>query len=289
MLISRYHAGWNEMRELAPQVPLYRFLLRLAVWKACRLAKARPVVRLHSRSRMRLAATRQSPGIETAIFLFREAYEPSVADCIDRFVRPGTLCYDIGANVGLWALRMGERTGTAGRVFAFEPLSTSARALAANAALSGLANIEVMPFALGDTDGHATLHIPGDAGRSSLAPESPADAAERVRVRRLDDVWEEQRRPAVSFVKMDVEGAEPMILRGAQAFFTTVRPVTCCEINPGKLRNMGFEARDVLDAFASWDYRALTWSHAERRLVAYRPPEDPRHTQDLVFFPDQAK
>ncbi len=287
MRLSGYRANLMALRKRAPEIALYRLLFRLVVWKACRIAGANPVVRLHTRSRMRLRATPHEHGIPTAIFLFHEAYEPSVRAAIDRFVCNGALCYDIGANLGLWALRMAELAGNNGQVFAFEPLSRNARGLSENAALSGLANIQVMPFALGGAQGHSTLYVPEDAGRSALAPESAADATEHVLVRTLDDVWEEQGRPPVSFVKMDVEGAEPMVLRGGHAYFGSVRPVTCCEVNPGKLRNLGFDRRDVFDAFSSWHYRALAWSHEAGDLVAFRPPEDPECTQDLVFVPEE--
>jgi len=286
MLILHYRANLKALRERAPELTLYRLLLRVLAWKAYRIAKGHPVVRLHAHSRMRLSARAGEHGIQAAIFLFREAYETSVRTAIDRFVRKGALCYDIGANLGLWSLRMAEKAGCTGRVFAFEPFSRNVRGLVENAALSGLANIEVMPFALGDADSHSTLYVPEDAGRSALAPESSTDETERVLVRRLDDVWEEQWRPTVSFVKMDVEGAEPMVLRGGQAFFGSVRPITCCEINPGKLRNMGFDPRDVFDAFSSWRYRTFAWSHREGDLVAYQPSGNQECTLDLVFIPD---
>lgn len=145
-----------------------------------------------------------------------------------------------------------------------------------------------MPFALGDAETQATLYIPEDARRSALAAESSLDARESIQVKRLDEVWKEQGRPAVSFVKMDIEGAEPLALRGGRNFFESVRPVTCCEINPGKLRNMGFAPRDVLEIFSDLRYRALVWSHEAEDLIAHRPPDDPESTLDLVFVPEPA-
>lgn len=286
-MFAHYATGLKELlSRAAPEIPAYRLLLRLAAWKACKLARARPVVRVHARSRMRLDARPGEHGIRAGIFLYRDGYEPSVRNAIDRFVRQGSDCYDIGANLGLWSLRMAEKAGGSGHVFAFEPLLRNVRSLAENAVLSGLANIEVMPFALGEAEGWATLYVPEDVGRSALAPESSTDETERVLVRRLDDVWKEQRGPTVSFVKMDVEGAEPMVLRGGQAFFGSVRPITCCEINPGKLRNMGFDPRDVFDAFACWRYRVLEWSDRQRDLVAFQPSDNPEDVRDLVFVPE---
>lgn len=286
MPISRHFSGLREFRDRVPRMALYRLLFRIAVWRVCKLLAATPTVHVHARSRMRLRATANEHGIQTGIFLFKDAYEPSVRAAIDRFVRGGACCFDIGANVGLWSLRMAECAGQGGRVFAFEPFSKNLRDLTENAALSGLTNIRVMPFALGDSDTEATLYIPGDAGRSALAAESSLDARESIVVKRLDDVWKEQGCPAVSFVKMDVEGAEPLVLRGGRAFFESARPVTCCEINPGKLRNMGFVPHDVYQIFLSLRYRVLVWSHEAGDLIPYRLSDDHlESTLDLVFIP----
>jgi len=287
--VAQYRAGLRELRARAPELPLHRLLLRVLAWKACRIAHLSPVIRLHGRSRMRLDAKLHDHGINSAIFLYHEAYEPSVRCAIDRFVRPAETCYDIGANFGLWSLRMAERAGEAGHVFAFEPIPECFRALAENAKLSGLHNIDVLPCALAASSGPSTIFMPSDLGRSALARESADDVAIQVAVRTLDDVWDSQGQPPVSFVKMDVEGAEPLVLRGGQRFFATLRPVVCCEINPGKLQAMNFSSDDVLNVFASLGYKGLAWSEHSRDLVPYVAQAKPDDILDLVFIPDEVR
>ena len=286
MVIPPFFSEFKMLRSRAPNLALYRLLFRTFVWKAYRITGRNAVLSLHGRSRMRLRALAQEHGIQTGIFLFHEEYEPSVRAAIDRFVEKDAVCYDIGANLGLWSLRMAENTGVAGRVFAFEPNSHSIEGLLENIALSDHANITVMPFALSDTEGYSALYIPDDAGSSSLAAESSSDAVARVLVKRLDDVWKEQQRPNVSFVKLDVEGAEPLVLRGGRVFFESQRPVTCCEVNPGKLDAMGFAPSAIFDVFAKLGYKAFTWSHRAGDLIAYLPSADVESTLDLVFVPD---
>lgn len=283
--MSARYADFREMCARAGGLSPLAMLWRLLRWKLYRSLSTQPVVRLHGNARMRLQARPQEHGIQAGIFLLREAYEPSVRDAIDRFVAPGARCYDIGANLGLWTLRLAERCGSAGVVYAFEPLPRNARRLEDNARLSGLSNIEILPYALAAAPGEATLFVPDDVGRSALAPETAQDEAVEVKLQRLDDVWESQGRPAVSFVKMDVEGAEPGVLRGGETFFRTVRPVVCCELNPGKLRNMNHGARDILEPFAAWGYSV--WHRPDAKVDALAPFDGgvEGETYDLVFLP----
>ena len=84
-MFAHYATGLKELlSRAAPEIPAYRLLLRLAAWKACKLARARPVVRVHARSRMRLDARPGEHGIRAGIFLYRDGYEPSVRNAIDR-------------------------------------------------------------------------------------------------------------------------------------------------------------------------------------------------------------
>lgn len=285
-MLTDYFDGFRSLRARDSTLSAHRLLYRVLAWRMWQAVGGHPTVALHGQSRIRLEARRGERGVRAGIFIFRDGFEPSVRHAIDRFVAPGACCYDIGANLGLWTLRMAERATGAGCVHAFEPLKRNILALEESIRLSRATNIRVLPFALGRSEESALLYVPDeDVGRSALAPESPSDEREWVRVRRLDDVWAEQGRPPVSFVKMDVEGAEPLVLQGGRAFFAATRPVTCCELNPGKLRNMGFAAADVLDAFAGWGYDALIWCDRRRELVAFEPSGDADEVRDLVLVP----
>lgn len=286
MMMSRYAEGWRALHAAAPELRSERLLFRLVAWRLCRMTGVRPVIRLHDRSRMRLDAAPREQGIRAAIFLLRDSYEPSVRAAIDRFALPGETCYDIGANLGLWSLRMAERVGSAGRIVAFEALPATAAMLAKNVALSSLDNVEVAPVALGAETGQVPFYVAPDIGRSGLTGESRDDTPVRVPMRRLDDVWEEQGRPRVRFVKMDVEGAELLVLLGGARFFGETRPITCCEVNPPKLREMGFSPAQLLDCFSAWRYHAFVWSEPKRALIPYVAPSEPDAVEDLVFIPD---
>jgi FkbM family methyltransferase len=131
---------------------------------------------------------------------------------------------DVGANIGQYArslLRMGYR----GRIVSFEPLPSARRRLEANA--RGVPGWQIVPVALGDFDGQSTINVAGNSQSSSLlamlpqhvaaAPESAYVSAEVVEVRRLDSLFSEHCRAGERcFLKLDVQGFEQAVLRGAR-------------------------------------------------------------------------
>ena len=284
MKIGAATAAFSELRKRDPDLPSLVLLSRIMLWKLHSMLRSKPVVRLHGSSRLKLHAAPGEHGIQAAIYLFRDAYEPSVRSAIDHFVQPGARVYDIGANLGLWTLRLLERVGPAGTVCAFEPMPDTAAMLRHNIELSGHNNAIVREQALSDATGELVLHVPDDIGRSSLAAESEGDRKVVVKTLVLDDVWQEQMRPAISFVKIDVEGAEPLVFRGAMKFLAARRPTICCEVNVGKLANMGFAPGDVTAPLLALGYEAWTWSDEQRQLVKHPNVSNITETCDLVFL-----
>jgi len=150
------------------------------------------------------------------------------------YLRPGDNALDIGANVGIFSVVMGGAVGESGRVLAFEPSPANVVRLQANLNRNGLGVVQVFPCALGGADGRMTLNLATDPAYPSLmAVESGlADGTGvLVEVRRLDGVWEEAGMPTIAFVKMDVEGAEPDVIRGASNLLQSCHPTLLVEAN----------------------------------------------------------
>lgn len=174
---------------------------------------------------------RETLGLSSLLY---GTFELAELTFVSRYLRPDDRAMDIGANVGIFSVVMGVTVGTLGRVFAFEPVSANISRLEKNLSKNGLGNVQVFPLALGASDGQMRLHMATDPAYPSLREVQGGlgnGTDVQVQVRSLDGVWEELGRPDIALVKMDVEGAEADVLRGALRFLTTCHPTLLVEAN----------------------------------------------------------
>jgi FkbM family methyltransferase len=163
--------------------------------------------------------------VDTEIDRFRLAScakEPETVAWVEEHVRPGDAFYDVGANVGAYALIAGRLVGPAGRVCAFEPGFATYATLAANVLRNDLgAVVYALNIALSDTTGlapltysslrsGAALHSFGDG--SAPAGDAPT---QMVAGFRLDELVARLGLPTPTQLKLDVDGSELAVLRGA--------------------------------------------------------------------------
>jgi FkbM family methyltransferase len=158
-------------------------------------------------------------------------YERHVVNTTLSFLRPGDTAYDVGANVGYITLAMARAVGPSGHVVACEADPVSAQVLRANVSDNGLSTVSVVEAAVSDHTGdvefarwpHYSLigHIAGES--------EPSDATMvTVQAVRLDDLLDSH--PAPRVVKIDVEGAEAAVLRGACTLLRSARPFVLVEV-----------------------------------------------------------
>lgn len=173
----------------------------------------------------------------------RERYEESEARFIADNLKTGDTVLDIGANIGFHTIQMASRAGPGGKVYAFEPVPANLELLEKSIEENDFGDrIAVERAAVGEQAGEAEivfLSLEEGAFNSGGAylqragqPLPPLHHLLQVKVIRLDDY--PLRRP-VAFLKIDVEGAEPLALRGARDILSRDRPVILTEINPSQL------------------------------------------------------
>jgi FkbM family methyltransferase len=259
----------------------YNVLYRLFAWEIFKIIKFNPTINIHDYSKMLLQPGPRR-GIHGLIYIFRNNYELAVSCVIERYVSSEMLVYDIGANIGLWTLRLAELVGDSGKVYAFEPIPSNINLLKQNILISSSSSrVEVVPYALGITESTAKMYIPVDPGSSSIFSQSIEDKVENVQVKRLDEIWENQGFPHISFVKIDVEGSEPSVLEGGSKFFETARPVVVCEIISEQLMS-NTKGRDyIFHTFQSWGYDSFIFDTKTNSLIQ----SDSKQNGDIVFIP----
>lgn len=166
-------------------------------------------------------------------------------------LKPGMTVLDIGAHCGFHTLLLSKSVGPRGRVLAFEPSPWDRKRLRLHVAMNFCWNVRVLPWALGEQHGSATLYVVREnTVLNSLRPQpsvSPGTPME-VTVRRLDSVLSQLGIMKVDFVKLDVEGAELAVLKGAERLLCTIpRPVVLCEVLEETARAWGYSSRQIIE------------------------------------------
>ena len=159
-------------------------------------------------------------------------WEPRVQSVFASALGRGQVVCDIGSASGFYAVIAARAVGSTGLVVAFEPLPESVARLRHNISLNAFTNVTVLPLAVGDTVGTATL-VPGRAeGQARLAASlsaGEAAASLEVEVMTIDRLVDEGVIPVPDIIKLDVEGAEIAVLIGARQTLALRKPTLLIE------------------------------------------------------------
>ncbi|MBI4484723.1 MAG: FkbM family methyltransferase, partial [Acidobacteria bacterium] len=184
--------------------------------------------------------------------ILRGTYEQDEVALVRHLLRPGDAAIDVGGHIGFFTMQMAAVVGPEGRIYAFEPLDANADLLERSIVENRFTDrVFFQRAAAGATSGDATLTFPAEtlnSGGAYLLRDGTApltgNQTKQVPLVALDNL--PIRRP-VRLIKMDVEGAEPQVLRGAQRILTEDRPTILSELHPTQLdRASGVTADDFL-------------------------------------------
>jgi FkbM family methyltransferase len=197
------------------------------------------------------------------------SYEPDVSATLRQLLRPGGTFVDIGANIGWFSLLAASLVGPTGRVVAIEPNPRNVALLRQSAKDNGFDNIDVVAVALGERAGAAALETDGSNGRLIPVDGPPANAVEAsfvVATYPLDTVLQEVGAKQVDAIKIDVEGAEPLVIRGATRTISENRPLLISEFYPLALDSSPWgNARRYLAMLRALGYQLSVIGHEGTR------------------------
>lgn len=167
---------------------------------------------------------------------------------------------DIGANIGLLTLPFAKRC-TQGVVYCFEPGSENFRRLNENVKANDMKNVILFKQALGDKSGSSTLyHVePTNPGMNRILPEKPERELSRevVKVSCLDDLYGTGHFSRADLIKIDAEGFEMLILKGAQKLIKEMRPILFIELADENLKMQGSSALELIGYIENLEYRVF--------------------------------
>jgi FkbM family methyltransferase len=204
-----------------------------------------------ARNNIRMVVAPDWNGINAEIALTR-AYEPHITQHLTRHIKSGTGFADIGANIGYFSMIAASMGAT---VWAFEPNARNLWLLSKNARLNNFP-ISVMPYALADSE-RLMIYDPldGNGAISNLSDaHPPAEGQEIVRTRTLDEAIGASK---IDIIKIDVEGAEALVLKGASQVLKS-RPIVFSEFFPGGIQSVsGIDPISYLALFVNYDYSVI--------------------------------
>jgi FkbM family methyltransferase len=181
-------------------------------------------------------------------------YERPVADFLRDLVRPGFVCFDVGANVGVYAVQFCHWSAPTGRVFAFEPNPVAREILKRHLSMNRFEDrVEIVAAAVGSSEDHATFFACGADGMSRLGTPNPVlinySHALSVPVVTLDS-FVRTGRSVPDVVLVDVEGFELAVLEGAREIIKSSGKTThfVVELHP-MLWPSANSSRDQMAAF----------------------------------------
>jgi FkbM family methyltransferase len=185
--------------------------------------------------------------------------EPGTRQLIERVLAPGDVFVDVGANLGLMSLAAGHAMQGKGKIFAFEPFQQTCAMLARSFWINGLRHMtQIHEAAVSDRNGRATLFLGETSGHHSifaLDETAPASARQiEVDLVALDSVLPSDL--AITLIKIDVEGAELDVVRGASGTLQRNENVALiAEFGPSHLRRTGHDVDEWLGVFEKLGYR----------------------------------
>ena len=192
--------------------------------------------------------------------LYFDFCDPSVERLLS-LCKSGDSVLDVGANIGATMAKLAKKAGTSGRVIGFEPDPVLFRKCQHHLLVNGFTQCEVYPLALGASVGRTRLRVrdPLNLGMNQIVPENLGEAVigTEVVLATLDKFVADHNLRKVSLLKIDVEGYESHVLKGAERLLSQLRPRIFVEIDDDNLAEHGSSPEEIYDFLLALDYQLI--------------------------------
>lgn len=196
-----------------------------------------------------------------------------------KIVKRDYVVIDIGANIGYYTLMAAARVGEKGKVYSFEPSSSTFRILKENININNFKNVRLIKMAFSDRTGKVKLYQADktNIGATSIGiPKNFSGTFEEVKCIGLDEFIQKEEIKRVDVIKIDVEGAEVKVLNGMKKLLSTQNPKVLIEIKEEMLNQLGYHKEDVYNFFKNYRYIAYDIKNSK---IIKTPTEG-----DLILF-----
>ena len=223
---------------------------RLMRWSIANLGFEPPLIHLESGE-----VFEYSPEIAFDVLprdlVLKGVFEPRATAKIHELMRRDCVFVDVGANIGYFSILAAKWIGPGGSVIAFEPVDAIHRLLCKNISLNQIDNVTALKLACFSYTGQMAMTQTGDSAKSHLATKGEA-STQTVSVTTLDDFFAQRRVNRIDCLKIDAEGSDFEVIKGARRIIEDFRPAILLETD--HFGRFGSSKADVLKHFDSLDY-----------------------------------
>ncbi len=231
-------------------------------------------------------------------FALLERYEPQETEIVRALLEPGCTFIDIGANIGWFTLQAASIIGSKGRIYSFEPRQDIFNLLKMSVEDSHLKFVNVYNNALGSSRGKATLgwheqstNLGGSRIAQFSGEEKKGLVTQKVSLIALDDI---DLQGKVKLIKIDVEGYELEVMKGAKRVLKSHRPIVLSEVQLNGFYSPSGQVscKDYLDFFENIDYDCFELGQDLKSLPKFNiseflRDENKKALVNVVFVPKE--
>lgn len=272
---EKRYPGWHfAFEEYAiPTAP--SVLRRLAIWKEFAARNLSNVAVRVSWYQGLIVNLRLGNDLSRCLYV-SGSFDPNELYYLGEILKPGMCFVDVGANEGFYTIYAARKIGAQGRVFSIEPSPREQSWLEQNISTNQLSNVQLIPLALADNQGNDILKL-ADAehnGQNTLGNfgYKGVTCSERVEVEltTLDLLRRSGGIPKIDVIKIDVEGAEYKVLKGANQTIKKDRPVILIELFDDALRLQNASVSLILSYLRELQYSFFEFDHSTGGLIKMR-------------------
>lgn len=218
-------------------------------------------------------------------------WEPAISAWIASRLRAGDTFVDVGSNIGYFSLLAANRVGRKGKIVSIEACPTVYDSLERNCSLNAYGNIRTVHVAVSDRAGTVTLYRGPEknSGAATIITDGNATGGTTVAALPLPDILKPEECESLRLIKVDVEGAEYLVLSGALPLLKSAgsQLEVVVELHPGLLSKQGRSVDDVFALMKSAGFQAYSFGGDSSDDSYFRPvrvqrPHRVYHTSEVA-------
>lgn len=197
-------------------------------------------------------------------------FEESSTQIIKQLVKKGNVVLDIGANIGYYSVLFSKLVGYTGKVFCFEPTEHYSNVLKMNLEANNIQNTDIFKIGLSNKNQELEIQIGNSSATLHPIENQVSTKKELIKLTTLDEFIKHHHLQKIDFVKIDIDGHEPLFFEGAQKTLDKYNPIVLLEVNHPNYIEAGFNAWDFYDFLKKNNYII----YCEDDLIEFKTKED---------------